>query len=278
MRTSIRALVRPVLAANLPVGLQRFWLEAATALGPAAPGVVRDVGLLGARPAEIHTPAHRADRSILYLHGGAFTLGSPRTHRALCSHLAAATSARVYVLDYRRAPEHPFPAALEDAVAAHADLCARGATPLAIVGDSAGGWLALATALAVDTTGPLGLISPWVDLTVPDGRWDQDTLLSSQWLRRAAGAYGVETATDLTTADLAGLPATTLHVGTTEALVDDARALRGRLVEAGVDTSYQELPGLWHVAQAQAGQIDAATGAIELLAVELWRDTGAVGL
>jgi monoterpene epsilon-lactone hydrolase len=113
MRTSIRALVRPVLAANLPVGLQRFWLEAATALGPAAPGVVRDVGLLGARPAEIHTPAHRADRSILYLHGGAFTLGSPRTHRALCSHLAAATSARVYVLDYRRAPEHPFPAALE---------------------------------------------------------------------------------------------------------------------------------------------------------------------
>lgn len=290
---SIRLLVRPTLAAPLPVAVQRAVLRAATVVGRSAPGVTRDVGLVGARPAEIHTPPVRpgepaaSGRAVLYLHGGAFTTGGPATHRPLCSFLAAATGARVYAVDYRRAPEHPYPAALDDALAGWEDLRARGiaAADLAIAGDSAGGWLALATALSLrdrgEEQGPLGLISPWVDLTVPPSPagiadWDDDALLSRSWLTRSAAAYlaGTDAAdprVDLTTADLVGLPPTTLQVGTAEALLADARAVVGRLRVAGVEVIAEELPGLWHVSQAQAGTVASATAAVESFGAALWR-------
>jgi epsilon-lactone hydrolase len=192
MRAGVRGLVRPVLGPRVPVGVQRRWLAAVTRPTPLAEDVAIRPGRLGRRPAETLTPSGGdPTTAVLYLHGGGFTTGSPATHRALATHLAAATGATVHVLDYRLAPEHPFPAALDDVLVAYRELLDRGATPArtALAGDSAGGWLVLSAALRLRTDGDrlpavLGLISPWLDLTGaswPPGRVDP-------MLRRGSGA------------------------------------------------------------------------------------------
>ena len=128
MRGVVRALVRPVLGSRTPVRAQRWWLAAATRLTPPAEGVDVRAGELGGRPMEVLVPRDGdPGRTVLYLRGGGFTIGSPATHRALAAHLAAAVPATVHLLDYRLAP-----------------------------GDSAGGWLALAAALRLrDAKDPL---------------------------------------------------------------------------------------------------------------------------
>jgi acetyl esterase/lipase len=236
-------------------------------------------GRLGRRPAEILTPAAGdAGATVLYLHGGGFTTGSPATHRALATHLAAASGATVHVLDYRLAPEHPYPAALDDVLAAFWELLDRGATPdrTAIAGDSAGGWLALTAALWLRDSGDpgpaaLGLISPWLDLTgstLPEGR--RDAMLRPSWLHRCARDFGggidpgsAELAPLL--ADLAGLPPITVQVGSEEILLDDAVRLARRARAAGVPVDLRRLDGLWHVAHASAGLVAASTAAVDAL-------------
>ena len=263
----------------MPVTLQRRWLAAVTRLTPLAEDVDVRSGRLGRRPAEILTPAvGDAGTTVLYLHGGGFTTGSPATHRALTTHLAAASGATVHVLDYRLAPEHPFPAALEDVLAAFWELLDRGATPArtAIVGDSAGGWLALTAALWLRDSGDpapaaLGLISPWLDLTGstwPDDRGD--AMLRPSWLRRCARDFGGGSdpgADELAPleADLAGLPPITMHVGSEEILLEDAVRLARRARAAGVPVDLRRLDGLWHVAHASAGLVTASTAAVDAL-------------
>ena len=168
MRAAVRTLVRPVLHPRFPVRFQRRWLELVTRATPLprtstcapAPWVV--VRSRCSRP-----PHPTSGRTLLHLHGGGFTVGSPATHRALAAHLAVATGATVHLLDYRLAPEHPFPAAVDDVLAAWRELLARGADPAdtALTGDSAGAWLVLTTALRLRDAGEplpavLGLISP----------------------------------------------------------------------------------------------------------------------
>ncbi|WP_206340064.1 alpha/beta hydrolase [Blastococcus litoris] len=283
MRAGVRALVRPVLGPRLPVGLQRRWLAAVTRPTPLADGVAVGTGRLGRRPAEVLTPASGDPGSaVLYLHGGGFTTGSPATHRALATHLAAASGATVHVLDYRLAPEHPFPAALDDVLAAYRELMDRGATPgrTAVAGDSAGGWLALAAALRLrDGAGPLpaalGLISPWLDLTGstwPDDRGD--AMLRPAWLRRCAREFGDGTdpgAAELSPldADLSGLPPITMHVGSEEILLEDAVRLAHLARAAGVPVDLRRLDGLWHVAHASAGLVTASTAAVNALGAAL---------
>ena len=142
MRAAVRLAVRPVLGPRVPVRVQRGWLAAVTRPTPPAADVAVQRGTLAARPVETAVPARSTGGTVLYLHGGGFCIGSPATHRALATHLAAATGATVHVLDYRLAPEHPFPAALDDAVAAWRELVADGADPgaTALAGDSAAGW------------------------------------------------------------------------------------------------------------------------------------------
>jgi acetyl esterase/lipase len=125
-------------------------MDLVTRWTPLADGVDVRPGQLGGRPVEVLVPrAAQPGRSVLYLHGGGFTIGSARTRRALATHLAAASGAAVHLLDYPLAPEHPFPAALDDAVAAYRELLGRGADPArtAVAGDSAGGWLVLTAEL-----------------------------------------------------------------------------------------------------------------------------------
>ena len=279
MRAGVRGLVRPVLGPRMPVGLQRRWLDLVTRPTPPAEDVAVRSGRLGRRPAETLVPAAGDPATtILYLHGGGFTTGSPATHRALATHLAAASGATVHVLDYRLAPEHPFPAALEDVLAAFWELLDRGATPdrTAIAGDSAGGWLTLTAALWLRDSGDpgpaaLGLISPWLDLTGstwPDDR--TDAMLRPAWLRRCARDFGSgadASAGQLAPldADLAGLPPMTVHVGSEEILLEDAVLLATRARAAGVPVDLRRLDGLWHVAHASAGLVTASTAAVDAL-------------
>jgi acetyl esterase/lipase len=283
MRAGVRGLVRPVLGPRMPVGIQRRWLGMVTRPTPLAEDVAIRTGRLGRRPAETLVPADGdPGTALLYLHGGGFTTGSPATHRALATHLAAASGATVHVLDYRLAPEHPYPAALEDVLAAYWELLDRGATPgrTAIAGDSAGGWLALTAALWLRDSGDpapaaLGLISPWLDLT-GSGRPDDrtDAMLRPAWLRRCARDFG--TGTDPAElapleADLAGLPPITMHVGSEEILLDDAVRLATRARAAGVQVDLRRLDGLWHVAHASAGLVSASTAAVTALGTSLRR-------
>lgn len=275
MRAIVRLTVRPVLGPTVPVRRQRHLLNALGRVAVLPRGIrVRRISL-GGRPAErIEAPDADATRAVLYLHGGGYTVGSAVTHRALAAHLAAAAGAPVYLLDYRLAPEHPYPAALEDAVAAYHELLA-GVEPerLAVSGDSAGAGLALAlmTRLrgsGVPFPGALGLISPWVDLTLDGVRDDRrDPMLRTAWARACAERYGAGAdlrAPELSPlfGNLAGLPPMLVHGASDEILLAGVERLVERARSAGVHVRYRRLERMWHVAHLHAGLVAASTAAV----------------
>jgi acetyl esterase/lipase len=204
-----------------------------------------------------------AQRTLLYLHGGGYYFCSPRSQRAISFGLGKRTDADVFSLDYRLAPEHPFPAALDDALSAYRRLLADGtrADSIVIGGDSAGGGLALATLVALRDAGdplPAGavLFSPWTDLAVTgasirenDGR---DPMFCGEVFARIAPFYlGTASATDPYAsplyADFRGLPPLSLFVGSTETLLDDTRRVAERALAAGVAVECEIAPGLPHI-------------------------------
>lgn len=229
--------------------------------------------------AEWVIPSQAVDgRAILYLHGGAYCLGSARSHRFLGGYVARAAQCRVLLLDYRLAPEHPFPAAVDDAVAAYRWLLAEGYQPddLTIMGDSAGGGLALAALLALRDAkerlpGTAVCISPWTDLAGTGdsmtGKRQADVLLTPELLARYAAWYG--NGRDLTHplisphyASLAGLPRLLIQVGENEILLDDATRLAARARADGVDITLEVWPGMVHVWHALAALIPESRQAI----------------
>jgi acetyl esterase/lipase len=196
----------------------------------------------GGVPAEwVTAPGCDPGRAVLYLHGGGYVIGSINTHRRLAYDISAASGARVLVIDYRLAPEHPFPAAVDDAATAWRWLLQQGfaTSRLAIAGDSAGGGLTLATLVNLRDQ-KLGLpacavaISPWVDLegvgNSITARAAQDPMVQKDGLLWMAGLYlnGKDAKTPLAAplhADLKGLPPILVQVGTAETLLDDATRL-----------------------------------------------------
>lgn len=216
---------------------------------------------------EPSAPEHAArERCILYLHGGGYVAMSPRTHRAVTSRLATWSDARLFALDYRLAPEYPFPAALEDALAAWRALIAMGTSPsrMIVAGDSAGGGLALALLLALrDAHDPLPaaaiLFSPWTDLAATgDSIVTNDTadaLLSGSWVTSVARHYLADTpATNPLVspvyANLAGLPPLFIQVGDSEILLDDSRRVAERARKAGVEVVleiWRGVPHCWQI-------------------------------
>jgi monoterpene epsilon-lactone hydrolase len=223
----------------------------------------------GGVTAEWLTPKHAAkDRVLLYLHGGAWVMGSPRTHRALVADLARRAGVRALSLDYRLAPEHPYPAALDDAVAAYDWLLASGIEPgrIVVAGDSAGGNLALALLLRlrdVATPLPAGavLLSPVTDLELGGAshatRKALDPFFAKADLRPFIAPYvGAHDPHDPYLsplgADLHGLPPLLVHVGDHEVLLDDAVRLGERAREAGVEERTVVWSGMMHVFQIQA--------------------------
>lgn len=219
------------------------------------------------------------DRAVLYLHGGGLVMGSPRTHRELAARIAIACGCRVLVIDYRLAPEFPFPSAVDDTVESYQWLLDTGvrAEHIAIGGDSAGGSLALQSVMALrDLALPLPcsvfLMSPQVDWLQFDGESYSSRAASDPWVteemcRFFAGLYiGGSTADQrslsLSTMNLSDLPPMLIQAGDCEVLLSDATRLAQLARHAGVAVRLEVWPGMWHAFQASAGVVPEARQAI----------------
>ena len=228
----------------------------------------------------VNVEAAGADQSkvIFYLHGGAYAIGTAASSVGLASDLARRVGARLVTVDYRLAPEHPHPAAIDDAVAAYRGLLDSGvaASAIAIAGESAGAGLAAATLIALNHAGlpqPTGavLMSPWADLTLSgksiNAKAAVDPALTPEGLHRRAVDYvgdGDQTA-DLVSpifADLTGLPPLLIQAGSHEILLDDATRLASRAAMADVAVRLEVTPGVPHVFQGFAAMLDEGDAAL----------------
>jgi epsilon-lactone hydrolase len=246
--------------AGIPLEQRRRHYDRAEKAYPVAPDVrVEPLSVAGLHGEMMHVGVDTG-RCLLYLHGGGFVMGSSRSHRHLAAALARQAGCSVLSLDYALAPEHPFPAALEDATRAYGYLLAQyGAQNLAIAGDSAGGGLALSTLVASREKGlamPAAAVclSPWADLDVahrPE-RCAGDPLVDRSALSRDAAACLAGTRPDVPLAsplhaDLRDFPPLLIEAGADEYLADDSRRLARRAAEAGVDVHLELVPGVPHV-------------------------------
>ncbi len=229
----------------------------------------------------ITAPGAAVDRAVLYLHGGGYVMGSVKTHRDLMGRISRAAQARVLGLDYRLAPEHPFPAAVDDAVAGYRFLLAQGLRPtrIAIAGDSAGGGLTLATLVAtrdagLKLPGAAVCLSPWVDLEGTGEsmktRIDVDPIASKEGTHMLAQAYlaGKSLRTPLAAplhADLTGLPPLFIQVGDHEVLLDDSTRIAERARAAGVKVTLEIWPEMVHVWQLFASFLPEGQQAVEAI-------------
>ena len=225
---------------------------------------------LAGLPAEWLAPHGAPDDAVLlYWHGGAYVVGSIRSHRPLVSHIAKAAGVQAVIPEYRLAPEHRFPAALEDAVRAYRQLLQSGIKPdrIFVGGDSAGGGLTVAMLLALRDEGvPLPraciLLSPWLDLTGSGESMrthaGRDPLFKPHDMPGVVAQYCDEQKLRLPTvspvfADVAGLPPTLIQVGEEEILLSDSERYAGKLRDAGIEVKLDVWPGMWHVWQMFVG-------------------------
>lgn len=221
------------------------------------------------------------NKIMIYLHGGGYVVGSPATHRSLVARFAKACSIRALSLDYRLAPEHPFPAALEDALAVYHQVLDHGIAPenILLAGDSAGSGLALATLISLrDNNQPLPAmsvcISPWTDLA-----------LTGESIQTCAGLDPYISYDSLTLnthylgnhnprsplvsplyADFTGLPPLLIHVGTDELLLSDSTRLAEQAKNAGIDVTLKIWDDMWHDFHMWAPYLPEANQALEEIA------------
>jgi monoterpene epsilon-lactone hydrolase len=264
------------------VAESRAGFEQLAQMFPLAPDVQSDPVDAGGVPAEwVSVPESRADRAIFYLHGGGYVIGSPNTHRELASRIARATRARALVVDYRLAPEHPFPAALDDVCAVYEALLARGVDParLFLGGDSAGGGLATSAQLRMRDGGrPIArgliLISPWIDLALdleallPYAAHD---FLTPKMLIDTGAKYAGAERLDHPLispahADLSGLPPMLVLTGAWELFYEQNCRFVARARRAGVDVRHQIEPGMLHAYPAFAALLPQGRAALRVAA------------
>ncbi len=233
-------------------------------------------------------PGARTEAAILYLHGGAFVMGSPATHRELAARVSAAGAARVLSVAYRLAPEFAFPAALDDAKAAYRWLLEQGyaSSALAIGGDSSGAGLGLQALVALRREGApmpcagffMSPVTDWLDFSAGSfqTRAALDPLVTLTQTRHTSALYvgdrgGDESLLRPTETSLAGLPPLWIHVGDHEILLSNARRLAERAAEDGVDVDFRVWPEMWHVFQTAARYVPEARRSLEELSVFLRR-------
>ena len=280
--------VRALLAARRPdpdapptFAQRRVEMDANGELGALPAGSFHEPVTMGGVKGERIVP-HDAvpGRVLLYLHGGGYTIGSPRSHRPLAARLGVAARTVLIVPDYRLGPEHRFPAAVEDAVAVYRALLDGGAEPgqLIVAGDSAGGGLTLALALALKAEGlpqPAGFfaISPWADLTQSGASYaakaEHDPMITKDGLDQMALAYlgGLDAHDPLASpifGDFTGVSPVLIQTGSEEALLSDSITMADVLAHARVEVRLEVWPEMIHVFHAWGGQLQAARRAIRL--------------
>ncbi len=250
---------------------------------PVAENVSFEPVSAGGIPAEWIVPAEAPERNVLlYLHGGGYCIGSINTHRGMVSYIARAAETRALLIDYRLAPENPFPAAVEDSTAAYKWLLSQGivAGDIIIAGDSAGGGLTVSTLVSLKGKGiPLPaaavLISPWVDMAITGdsiiSKADIDPMVTKEGLIESADAYmdDADPRTPLASplyADLEGLPPMLIHVGTAEILLDDATRMVDHARKAGVEVTLNTAEDMCHVWHFFTTMLPEALEAIEEVA------------
>jgi monoterpene epsilon-lactone hydrolase len=268
---------------GLPFSERRVEFERETSQMPVAQDVTFEPLQVNRIPAEWVIPRGAAESSsILYLHGGGYTIGSIKTHRSMVSYLSKAAGMRALLIEYRLAPEHPFPAAVEDSVAAYRWLLEAGFDPakITIAGDSAGGGLTVATMVKLrEESEPLPAaavcLSPWVDMEgigeSMNTQAEVDPLVEREPLLEMAEAYlgGTDPRTPLAAplyADLKGLPPMLIQVGTAEILFDDSTRLADRAKKAGVDVTLEPWEDMIHIWQFFASMLPEGRDAIDRIA------------
>lgn len=279
VKTSLRLSFKLPSVLPLPVSALRKGMELGAGLFRVRDDVRVESLSVGGVQAECLAPAEKSESVILHFHGGAFFTGSAKTHRAMGAEIAARSRATVYMLDYRLAPEHPYPAALEDGLAAYRALLAQGhaAENILLGGDSGGCAHILSLVIALRDQGlplPAGMImiSPYVDITLslPSvlANRVRDPMVTAHALRRGSDAYrGRIPASDPRVsplfADLQGLPPTLIQAGSEEILRDDALHLARQLTAAGVTVDCRIYEGMWHNFQMFSDLIAAADSALD---------------
>jgi acetyl esterase/lipase len=278
---------------DTPFMERRAQSEAFAAAFVPPPGVRIEQSVLGGIPVEWIVPQGADNAPVLFhLHGGGYVLGNPAGSRPFTTAFALQTSARVVSVDYRLAPEHPFPAAVDDAVAAyHGLLETVPPNRIAIGGESAGGGLAVSAMLAARFESlPLPssavLISPWADLTCTAKTFNTkayvDPLLTRRALKEMADAYVPEASARSPFAsplfgDLAGLPPMLIHVGSEEVLLDDAKDLHKRAVRHGVESQieiWHRMIHVWHMFHPMLAEGDVAIRKLAQFVRAHWKEEG----
>jgi acetyl esterase/lipase len=283
--------VRALLAARAPAPgappptheQRRAMMDAFGEMGSLPAGCLHEPMMAGTVRCERVVPqGARPGRTILYLHGGGYTAGSPRSHRPLIARLASEAQAIAVAPDYRLGPEHRFPSAVDDAVFVYRHLLREGIEPdgLIVAGDSAGGGLSLALALALKEKRipqPAGyfVISPWADLTQSHDTYrtkaDTDPMITKAGLDTSAQAYlgGLDVRDPLASplfGDFTGVAPILIHVGSEETLLGDSLRLADLAGQARVEVRLEIWPEMIHVFHAFSGQLGAARRAISAAA------------
>lgn len=278
LRQGMRQIGRTCLNPALPWAVQRSRLDQAVRMTLLPRGTSVTEQDIGGVPAEVvAAPGADPQRLVIHFHGGGYCIGSAREARSWAGYLSARAGCTVVLPEYRLAPEHPYPAALDDARAIMKAL-PGGARPGSVVvsGDSAGGGLVLALAVALRDEGlelPAGcvLLSPWLDLgrdrRAAPGLVRRDVVLSPDWLEACARAYADPAAwADPLVSPLhaahAGLPPLLIQAGSDELLAPDGEQLAASAAAAGVEVTYTRWPRLWHDFALQTGMLAAADSAL----------------
>jgi acetyl esterase/lipase len=285
VRMVARPLGRLIFLPRAPWRAQRRALDLAFSW----PGAPREISItrtdLGGVSTEILTPVRPGRRVLLYLHGGGYTVGSPRSHRALAARLAGGLQAVTYVPDYRLAPEHRFPAAFDDCLAVYTALVQdiRAGDQIFVAGDSAGGGLSLALGVAaiqrsLPSPSGIGLLCPAIDWTsealanVP--RDKREPMLTPDLLQRFCDAYlnaedRANPAASPLLADLTGLPPLVIDTAGHDTLLGQSRRLAAEARKAGVTVRYREHAGMPHGFHCGAGLVKQADLALDEIAAAL---------
>jgi monoterpene epsilon-lactone hydrolase len=270
---------RAVERAAFGLAERRVSFETDMAAIPLAPGcTIERLDLGGVAAERITHPGAAPGRLLLYLHGGGHVFGNLATHRHLVSRLAVAAAAPAIHVDYRLAPEHPYPAGLDDAVVAYRQILGTGISPGSIVvgGESAGGNLAAALLLKVrelglPQPGGLYLLSPWLDMTASGASYeklaDRDPMIARAGIAMVAAAYLGGRADDAFTspvrADPAGLPPMLIQVGTDEVLLSDSLTFAANAAIAGIEVKLHVWPEMPHAWPLFHNHLRAGLAAIE---------------